>query len=129
MARRSSVAARACDRLAEDRRMPDSAVEAYSELLSLAVHEFRTPIGVVGGYLRMLQRDTVSPLDERHRKLVTEAEKSCARIVALIAELSEIGKLDAGVLTVSRDPVDLFALAADVAEHVHEARDRSVRFE
>ena len=45
---------------------------------------------VVGGYLRMLQRDTAMPLSERQRKMIDEAEKSCARLVALIAELSEI---------------------------------------
>jgi K+-sensing histidine kinase KdpD len=108
--------------------MTDSTMEPCSQLLSLAVHEFRTPISVVGGYLRMLQRDTNPALAERHRKMVDEAEKSCARIVALIAELSDIGKLDAGLLAVSRQPVELFGLMADVAEHVHEARDRDVRF-
>ena len=30
--------------------------ESYSQLLSLAVHEMRTPAGIVGGYLQMLQR-------------------------------------------------------------------------
>ena len=32
--------------------------EDYPTLISLAVHELRTPASVVGGYLRMLQRDT-----------------------------------------------------------------------
>ena len=61
--------------------------ESYPRLISLAVHELRSPAGVVSGYLRMLQRDTETPLSERHRKMVTEAEKSCARLVALITEL------------------------------------------
>ena len=68
----------------------------YPELLSLAVHEFRTPASVVGGYLRMLQRDSESFTD-RQRKMIDEAEKSCARLVALIAELSDVSKLDAGI--------------------------------
>src|SRR5262245_28325173 len=102
--------------------------EEYPRLISLAVHEFRTPASVVGGYLRMLQRDTQSPLDERHRKMIEEAEKSCARLVALIGELSDIGKLDAGAISLSREPLDLIALLSDLAEHVHEARDRDVQF-
>jgi signal transduction histidine kinase len=97
--------------------------------LSLAVHEFRTPASVVGGYLRMLQRDSDQPLSERQRKMIDEAEKSCARLVGLIAELSDIGKLDAGMVTLAAQPVDLFALLADVAGHVHEARERDVRLE
>jgi two-component system sensor histidine kinase EvgS len=103
--------------------------ESYPKLLSLAVHEFRTPASVVGGYLRMLQRDTESPLSERPRKMIEEADKSCARIVALIAELSELSKMDGGQVTLAQQPLDLFSLIQEMAETVHEAEDRDVRFE
>jgi two-component system OmpR family sensor kinase len=103
--------------------------KSYPELLSLAVHEFRTPASVVGGYLRMLQRNGDSPLSERQLKMVEEAEKSCTRLVALIAELSEVSKLDAGLITLAHQPLDAFTLVAEVAELVHEARDREVRLE
>jgi len=106
--------------------MPNSSHDNYPQLLSLAVHEFRTPASVVGGYLRMLQKDT-GALNERQRKMIDEAEKSCARLVALIAELSDVGKLDSGAIGLARQRCELFALVADVAEHVHEARDREVR--
>src|SRR5436309_9041568 len=100
----------------------------YPELMSLAVHEFRTPASVVGGYLRMLQRDSESFTD-RQRKMIDEAEKSCARLVALIAELSDVSKLDAGIITLNRQPLDVFALVGEVAEHVQEGKDREVRLE
>jgi two-component system, OmpR family, sensor kinase len=100
----------------------------YPELLSLAVHEFRTPASVVGGYLRMLQRDNAA-LSDRQRKMIDEAEKSCARIVDLIAELSDVQKLDVGLISLNRQPLDVFALVGEVAEHVQEARDREVRLE
>jgi signal transduction histidine kinase len=107
--------------------MNNSSADSYPALLSLAVHEFRTPVSVVGGYLRMLQRDDDPPMSERQRRMVDEAEKSCARLVTLIAELSEIGKLDGGTIAIAKQPVDLFPLVAEVAEHVHEARERDVR--
>jgi signal transduction histidine kinase len=97
------------------------------QLVSLAVHEFRTPASVVGGYLRMLQRDNDPPLSERQRRMVDEAEKSCARLVAIVSELSEIGKLDSGATTLARQPLDLFSLVGEVAELVHEGSDREVR--
>src|SRR5262245_33761638 len=102
--------------------MPSSTTEGYLQLLGLAVHEFRTPVSVVGGYLRMLQRDTAGELNDRQRKMIEEAEKSCARLVALISEMSDVAKLDSGVLSLARQPLDLFALVSDVAEHVQEAR-------
>ena len=98
----------------------------YSKLLSLAVHEFRTPASVVSGYLRMLQRDSDPTLSDRQRKMVDEAGKSCARIIAIVDELSEIGKLDGGLITLSREPLDVFTLVEEVAELVHEAKDREV---
>ncbi|HEY7291495.1 MAG TPA: HAMP domain-containing sensor histidine kinase [Vicinamibacterales bacterium] len=101
--------------------------ENYPQLLSLAVHELRTPASVVGGYLRMLQRNTEEPLTDHQRKLIDEAEKSCARLVALIAEMSDIGKLDAGLLPLAQQQIDLNALVGDVAIHVHEGEDRDVR--
>ena len=107
----------------------ESPAAAYARLLSLAVHELRTPASVVGGYLRMLQRDTDSALTDRQRKMIDEAEKSCARMVALIAEMSEVSKLDAGAVTLARERLDLFPLVRDVANSVHEAAERDVRLE
>ena len=95
--------------------------------MSLAVHELRTPTSVIGGYLRMLMRDAEHPLSDRQRKMIEEAEKSCVRLSALIAELSEVAKLDGGLLALSKNPVDLFSLVDDVAEGVHEAADRGVQ--
>jgi signal transduction histidine kinase len=102
-------------------------VNQYAHLLSLAAHEFRTPASVVSGYLRMLQKDTESPLSERQRKMVDEAARSCARLVALIAELSEVGKLDSNGLAATIETFDLFADIEDVAANVHEGEDREVR--
>jgi signal transduction histidine kinase len=95
----------------------------YPQLLSLAVHEFRTPASVVSGYLRMLQRDTEHPLTSRQTRMVDEAEKSCARLVALIGELSEISNLDAGTARLAQQSVDLFALAQELAGSVQGGAD------
>src|SRR5687767_10156879 len=104
-----------------------SLLDSYSRLLSLAAHEFRTPASVVGGYLRMLQRDGEQPLSERQRKMVDEAEKSCDKLVSLIGELSEISKLDGGTASVKQETFELFQLVREVAAGVHESSDRGVQ--
>ena len=104
----------------------DPLTNPYPPLLSLAVHEFRTPASVVGGYLRMLQKDQEPPMSERQRRMIDEADKSCARLVAIVAELSDIGKFDSGAMKLARQPVELFSLVEKVAELVHEASDRDV---
>jgi K+-sensing histidine kinase KdpD len=107
----------------------DTPNEPYPRLMSLAVHELRTPISVVGGYLRLLQHPDAEPLSEHQRKMIDEAARSCARLGALVGELSDIAKLDSGLLPLSRHPIDVFALLGEVVEHVHEAEARGVRLE
>ena len=77
----------------------------------------------------MLQKDTESPLTDRQHKMVDEAAKACARLVALVAELSEIGKLDNGTAPAKTERFDLFADLAELARNVHEGEDREVHFQ
>jgi signal transduction histidine kinase len=102
---------------------------AFPRALSLAVHEFRTPVTVVSGYLRMLLKEQGGPLSEKQRKMLEEAERSCGRIGALVAEMSELGKLEGGDLAVARQPFDLAPLVAELASGMHEGDDRDVRLE
>jgi len=99
----------------------------YPPLISLAVHEFRTPASVVGGYLRMLQGDQAPPMSERQLRMIDQAAKSCERLVAIVAELNDIGKLDSGLIALAQQPLDLFALVGEAAGLVTEAGERGVR--
>jgi signal transduction histidine kinase len=112
-----------------DREPVAALIEAYSQLLSLAVHELRTPTSVVGGYLRMLQRDSEGSLSERQRKMIDDAARSCGRIAELINEMSDISKLDGGTAPVRLETFDLFPVVQEVAEGLVEGRDREVRLE
>lgn len=84
---------------------------------------------VVCGYLRMVLKEQGGPLTDKQKKMLQEAERSCERISALVAELSELGKLEAKELAVSRQEVDLAALLRDVAGNMHEGEDRGVRLD
>ena len=98
-------------------------------VMSLAVHELRTPVTVVSGYLRMLLREQGGPLTDKQRKMLEEAERSCSRIAALVAEMSELGKLEGGDLPLSIQEFDLAAVLTDVASDMHEGDDRGVSVE
>jgi signal transduction histidine kinase len=110
-----------------DRESASAVTQAYAKLLSLAVHEFRTPASVVTGYLRMLQKDVQAPLSDRQRKIIDEAAKSFTRMVQVVEEMSDISKLDSGEAAVKNEVFDLFALVGEVAATVHESDDRGVR--
>lgn len=84
-------------------------------------------MSVIGGYLRMLLRDTDSALSQRQKHMVEEAEKSLGRLVDLLAEMSELAKLEAGTAPMSRTTFDLFATLGELAPSVLESSDRGVR--
>ena len=97
--------------------------------MSLAVHELRTPVTVVAGYLRMLLREQAGPLSEKQKKMLEEADRSCSRLGALVAEMSEFGKLESGEVALACQHFDLGALAVELASGLHDGVDRGVQIE
>ena len=110
--------------------MPEGPTDPrWPKLLSLAVHEFRTPITVVAGYIRMLLKDRAGPITEQQRRLLEEAEKSCGRLSALVTEMSDLSNLEGGKATVNRSGVDLRDLARDAIEGLPAMADREIAVE
>ena len=97
--------------------------------MSLATHELATPLSVVAGYLRMLLREQAGPLTDKQKKMLEEAERSCARIGVLVGEMKELGKLESGEAALARHSIDLGALLVELASGMHEGRDRGVHVE
>jgi signal transduction histidine kinase len=89
---------------------------AWPRLLSLAVHELRTPASVVSGYLRMVLTERAGPVPETQRRFLEEAEKSCRRIAELLAEMSDLAHIELGDAPFQRETVDLAALVREVVE-------------
>jgi signal transduction histidine kinase len=101
----------------------------WPRLLSLSVHELRTPISVVAGYLRMVLKDPAGTLDERYRRMLEEAEKSCARLSALVAEMSDLSALEAGTAAFKKAPVDIRTVLTGAIDALPPLPDRNVTVE
>ena len=97
-----------------------------SRLLSLSVHEFRSPISVVSGYLRMVLKDPTGSLDDRYKRMLEEAEKSCARLATLVGEMSDLSALEAGTASFKKAPVDIRALLSETIGGLSPLTDRTV---
>jgi signal transduction histidine kinase len=103
--------------------------QLFPRAMSLAVHELRTPVTVVNGYLRMLLREQAGPLSDKQRKMLEEADRSCGRIAALVTEMSDLGKLIAGELSITRQRIDLAPLVRELASDMHEGHDRGIELQ
>ena len=98
----------------------------WAKVLSLAVHEFRTPMTVVAGYIRMLLKDRAGPLNDQQRRLLEEAEKSCGRLSALLAEVSELSNLEGGTAPLNKGTIDLAAILKEAVSSLPPLPDREV---
>jgi signal transduction histidine kinase len=101
----------------------------WPKILSLSAHEFRTPMTVVAGYIRMLLKDRAGALNDQQRRLLEEAEKSCGRLAALIAEVSELSTLEAGTATFNKQATDLQSALRAAVQQLPPLPDRDVRID
>src|SRR5690348_10256307 len=98
----------------------------WPKLLSLSVHEFRTPMTVVAGYIRMLLKDRAGPLADPQRRLLEEAEKSCGRLSELLTEVGDLAHLEDGRAAVARQKMDLGDALSAAIETLPPLPDRAV---
>ena len=88
--------------------------DARREFVANASHELRTPLFSLGGFLELLDDEE---LDEpTRREFLGSMREQVDRLTKLASDLLDLTRLDSGRLTVAREPVDLAALAADLAE-------------
>lgn len=87
-----------------------------NEFIALASHELKTPLTTVKGYLQILERyDT----NQMMRRFLTKALTQLNRIEALINELLDISKIEAGKLSLYYETFNISELIADVVETFH----------
>jgi two-component system, OmpR family, sensor histidine kinase BaeS len=100
-----------------------------SKLMALAVHELRTPVSVVAGYVRLLQRHFGASMTDQQRSILKNCEESCNGLASLLKDLSDLANFEAGRSPLRRAMVELGALVRAAADGVVEGRDRGVTLE
>lgn len=97
-----------------------------SKILATMSHEIRTPLNGVIGMLSML---TASKLDSSVAQYVNTAHKSSLELLALLNDVLDISKLEAGRMTVESSRFDLVALLESVIElFVADAHRKKISF-
>jgi signal transduction histidine kinase len=114
----------------ERRRLLREVQELRSSFTSMLVHDLRAPIAVLTGYIDLLQQTASGPDLERQKRYLTSMAESCTRMLKLIGEILDLSKLEAGKLTLTPEPLDIAALAADIADRfVPAGAQKNVRLE
>jgi signal transduction histidine kinase len=120
---REVAEANAARELAELRRFDDAlqlknveledASRLKSEFLANMSHELRTPLNSIIGFSEVLKDGLVGELTSQQRKCVTDIFGSGTHLLALINDILDLSKIEAGKMTLDLEPVDVPSLLAN----------------
>jgi PAS domain S-box-containing protein len=106
----------------------DAANRSKSRFLASVSHEFRTPLNGILGYTQILNRD--AQLTERQREGVRVIHESADHLLALINDVLDLSKIEAGRLELEQADFDLPAFAAGVEQvFLPRAREKNLLLE
>jgi K+-sensing histidine kinase KdpD len=114
-------------RLYERERQQVARLRSLDELqrgfVSAVSHELRTPLTCIKTSVDLLDSLGTEPAEDE-AELLRTIRHHVARLEAFVTDLLEITKLEAGQITLSRQPTDLASLVSRVAETLQPLSDR-----
>lgn len=108
--------------------MPGSR-EDLGHLLALVAHELRSPTTVLAGSVTLLLDGRFGPLTDEQRAMLRPAGTSSRRLVALLEDLSELGRLYRGEATFGRARTSVANLVREAAAAFVPLPDSMVRID
>jgi PAS domain S-box-containing protein len=91
----------------------EAAGRTKSEFLATMSHELRTPLNAIGGYAELIEMGVAGPISEEQRSYVTRIRSSQQHLLAIINDLLNYSRSEAGQLAYDIGNVSLH----DVVEH------------
>ncbi|MBX3738286.1 MAG: response regulator [Candidatus Didemnitutus sp.] len=95
------------EQLEEARQQAESANRAKSEFIASTSHELRTPLNVILGMSEVLLERTLGELNPRQHESVAAIEESGRHLLALINDILDLSKIEAGKLELDIQETDV----------------------
>ncbi|MEO8843110.1 MAG: HAMP domain-containing sensor histidine kinase [Kofleriaceae bacterium] len=85
-----------------------------TEFVSIAAHELRTPLTSIVGYLDLFSEGRFGELPQLAERPIRSVRRNAHRLKRLVDDMMSVSRIDAGRLTLRREPVDLGDMVRDV---------------
>lgn len=106
----------------------ESADRLKSAFMATMSHELRTPLNSIIGFTGILLQELPGPLNSEQRNQLGMVRSAARHLLALINDVLDISKIEAGQLTIERSPFDLPRSINQVIETVTPlARDKRLQ--
>jgi PAS domain S-box-containing protein len=96
----------------------EAGLRAKGHFLAVMSHELRTPLQAIQGYTEFLLSAPPSSLTDEQREDLSTIHRSAGRMAALIGNLLDLSRLEAGRLTLAHDMFDLREVLEQVRQDV-----------
>jgi signal transduction histidine kinase len=83
--------------------------EQKNQLLGMAAHDLRNPLGVIMSYAKFLDRMAGARLDDKERQFIAQIGKSSQFMLRLLEDLLDVSQIESGKLLLARAPFELGA--------------------
>ncbi len=102
-----------------------------SQFLAQMSHELRTPLNAIIGFAEILQSEMLGPLGSvKYRDYATDIHQSGAHLLAVINDILDLSKIEAGHQALDEQDCDVAEIAADMLRLIGErAEARGIHIE
>jgi signal transduction histidine kinase len=108
----------------------EAANRAKSGFLAAMSHELRTPLNAIAGYAQLIEEGIGGDLSPQHREWLTRIRSSQQHLLAIVNDLLNYTRIEAGEVVYDRQPVSMHDVAKGVLQMVEpQAIRRSIRLE
>jgi signal transduction histidine kinase len=92
-------------------------------------HELRTPLTAIKGYNDLLRMTAANKLDERQLGFIETVDRNVADLLQLIQEMLDLSQINAGILGIDQEPINLSKLIDVEAEKwTEKMKERELTF-
>ncbi|MEO0248908.1 MAG: ATP-binding protein [candidate division WOR-3 bacterium] len=85
-----------------------------SDFISIVSHELKTPLTSIKGFVRLLDAERVGPVNEKQRHYLEIVARQTESLTKLINDLLDLSRIEAGIIEVKQEAVNLREVVADV---------------
>jgi len=96
----------------------EKASRLKSEFLAAMSHELRTPLNVIIGYSSLMRERIYGELSDAQDETLQKVYTTSQHLLALINDVLDLSKIEAGKMPLHIDEVDLHAMIAELSETV-----------